>query len=177
MFAFYSMGYQMTLLCKSLIANITYMWLFLLMNCFEMSSQFTNSLTEAKFSNSINFVLFWFKDENIETFCYSLTQPCLNLEPWEGHVTHVQQWTKMGNLIHLIFGVKLWLDTKLYIPNTLNIDLILWHTQLIVCAENVKSGFKLWVFPFTFQAYIPLHTLNCMWVSLFKFHIWILEQF
>ena len=23
---------------------------------------------------------------------------------------------------------------KLYIPNTLNIDLILWHTQLIVCA-------------------------------------------
>jgi hypothetical protein len=23
---------------------------------------------------------------------------------------------------------------KLYIPSTLNIDLILWHTQLIVCA-------------------------------------------
>ena len=24
--------------------------------------------------------------------------------------------------------------SKLYIPSTLNIDLILWHTQLIVCA-------------------------------------------
>ena len=30
---------------------------------------------------------------------------------------------------------------KLYIPSTLNIDLILWHTQLIVCAENVKSWY------------------------------------
>ena len=30
---------------------------------------------------------------------------------------------------------------KLYIPSTLNIDLILWHTQLIACAENVKSWF------------------------------------
>ena len=54
---------------------------------------------------------------------------------------------------------------KLYIPSTLNIDLILWHTQLIVCAENVKS----WGFPFTFQAYTLLHTLNCICVSLFKF--------
>ena len=25
-------------------------------------------------------------------------------------------------------------DPKLYIPSTLNIDLILWHSQLIVCA-------------------------------------------
>ena len=56
---------------------------------------------------------------------------------------------------------------KLYIPSTLNIDLILWHTQLIVCAENVKSWFK----SFTFQAYTLPHTLNCMCVSLFKFHI------
>ena len=69
------------------------------------------------------------------------------------------------------------LKPKLYIPSTLNIDLILWHTQLIVCAENVKSWFKSWVFPFTFQAYILPHTLNWMCVSLFKFHIWILEQF
>ena len=61
--------------------------------------------------------------------------------------------------------------SKLYIPSTLNIDLILWHTQMIVCAENVKSWFKSWVFPFTFQAYILPHTLNCMSVSLFKFHI------
>ena len=55
---------------------------------------------------------------------------------------------------------------KLYIPSTLNIDLMLWHTQLIVCAENVKSWFKSWVFPFTFQAYILPHTLNCTCVSL-----------
>ena len=47
---------------------------------------------------------------------------------------------------------------KLYIPSTLNIDLILWHTQLIVCAEIVKSWFKSWVFPFTFQGYILTHT-------------------
>ena len=60
---------------------------------------------------------------------------------------------------------------KLYIPSTLNIDLILWHTQLNVFAENVKSQFKSWVFPFTFQAYILPHTLNCMCVSLFKFDI------
>ena len=45
-------------------------------------------------------------------------------------------------------------DAKLYIPSTLNIDLILWQTQLIVCAENVKS----WVFPLTFQGYILPHT-------------------
>ena len=77
---------------ESLIANITYMWFFLLMNCFEMSSQ----LIWAKFSNSINFVPFWFKDENIETFCYSLTQPCLTREPWEGHVA--PRWYKIGHL-------------------------------------------------------------------------------
>ena len=52
-------------------------------------------------------------------------------------------------------------DTKLYVPSTPNINIILWHTQLIVCAENIKS----WVFPFTFQAYILFHTLNCMCVS------------
>ena len=32
--------------------------------------------------------------------------------------------------------------SKLYIPSTLNNDLILWHTQLIVCAENIRSWFK-----------------------------------
>ena len=58
---------------------------------------------------------------------------------------------------------------KLYIPSTLK--------HLIVCAENAKSWFKSWFFPFNFQAYILLHTLNFMCVSLFKFHVWILEQF
>ena len=62
------------------------------------------------------------------------------------------------------------LCSKLYIPSTLNIDFVLWYTQLIVCAENVKSWFKSWVFPFTFQAYILHHLLNCMCASLFKFH-------
>ena len=60
---------------------------------------------------------------------------------------------------------------KLYTPSTLNIDLILWYTQLNVCAQNVKSWFESWVFPFTFQAYILPHTLNCMFVSLSRFHI------
>ena len=66
---------------------------------------------------------------------------------------------------------------KLYIPSTLNIDLTLWHTQLIVFAENVKSWFKSWVFPFTFQASILPHTINCMCLSLFEFHTWIFEHF
>ena len=69
------------------------------------------------------------------------------------------------------------LKPKLYIPGTLNIDLILWHTQLIVFVENVKSWFKSWIFPFTFQAYTLPHTLNCMCVSLFMFHIEFLKQF
>ena len=69
------------------------------------------------------------------------------------------------------------ISSKLYIPSILNIDLILWHTKLIVCAENVKSWFKSWVFPFTFQAYFLPNTLNCMCVSLLKNHIGILEQF
>ena len=47
----------------------------------------------------------------------------------------------------------------------------MWHTQLIVFAENIKSWFKSWVFPFTFQAYNVPHTSNCMCVSLFKFHM------
>ena len=58
---------------------------------------------------------------------------------------------------------------KLYTPSTLNIHLILWHTQLIVCAENVKSWLKSWVFPFTFQAYILPHTLNCIYISYLNF--------
>ena len=68
-------------------------------------------------------------------------------------------------------------NAKFYIPSTLNIDLILWHTQLIVCAVNVKSWFKSWVISFTFQTYTMPHALNFIFVSLFKFHIWILKQF
>ena len=61
--------------------------------------------------------------------------------------------------------------SKLHTPSTLNIDLILWHTKLVVCAENVTSWFKSWGFPFTFQAYTLPHTLNSMCVSLSEFHI------
>ena len=75
-------------------------------------------------------------------------------------------------------GTAIWLNlstlsvtAKLYIPSALNIGLILWHTQLNVCAENVKSWIKSWVIYFTFQAYTLPHTLNCICVSLFKFHI------
>ena len=32
------------------------------------------------------------------------------------------------------YFIQNWTKSKLYIPSTLNIDLILWHTQLIVCA-------------------------------------------
>ena len=79
----------------------------------------------------------------------------------------------MHHLSAVKYGMQSFLPAVkvLYIPSTLNIDPILWHTQLIVCADNVKSWFKSWVFPFTFQAYILPHTLNCMSVSLFKFHI------
>ena len=39
-------------------------------------------------------------------------------------------------ILDLFYNVllALVLHTKLYIPSTLNIDLILWHTQLIVYA-------------------------------------------
>ena len=47
-------------------------------------------------------------------------------------------WVSKWNL-HSVF------QPKLYKPSTLNIDFILWHTKLIVCAENVKSWFKSWV--------------------------------
>ena len=40
------------------------------------------------------------------------------------------------------FFFNLSICPKSYIPSTLNIDLLLWHTQLIVCAENVKSWFR-----------------------------------
>ena len=42
-----------------------------------------------------------------------------------------------------------------------------------VCSKIFKS----WIISFTFQAYTLPHTLNCIFVSLFKFHIWILKSF
>ena len=41
----------------------------------------------------------------------------------------------------------------------------------------LKTWSKSWVISFTFQAYTLPHTLNCICVSLFKFHTWILKYF
>ena len=65
---------------------------------------------------------------------------------------------------------------KLYVPSTLNIDLILWHT-LWLCAAKWITHDLIHDFHFTFQDYTLPHTLNCICVSLFKFHTWILKQF
>ena len=48
-----------------------------------------------------------------------------------------------------LFQSKFIFMSKLYIPSTLNIDLILWQS---------------WVIHFTFQAYTLPHTLNCICV-------------
>ena len=56
-----------------------------------------------------------------------------------------QTWVLEEKKIHLSLCLsslkvrspfKIWISgcAQLYIPSTLNIDLILWHTQLIVCA-------------------------------------------
>ena len=50
---------------------------------------------------------------------------------------------------------------------TLNIDLILWHTQLNVCAVKEITHDLIHDFHFTFQAYNLPHTLNGICVSLF----------
>ena len=54
---------------------------------------------------------------------------------------------------------------KLYIPSTLNIDLILWHTQLIVCAcskilnHGLNHGFFLSLFKLIS---CPIHWIVCV---------------
>ena len=70
-----------------------------------------------------------------------------------------------------------WFAAKLYIPSTLNTDNKLWHTQLIVFAVKWIIQDLSHDFHFTFQAYTLPRTLNGMFVSLFKFHTWILKQF
>ena len=83
---------------------------------------------------------------------------------------------------HMSYSLLEWVENwQIFIPSRLELlkthHCVLWHTHLIVCAENVKSWFKLWVIHFTFQADALPHTLNCVCDSLFKFLIWILEQF
>ena len=65
-------------------------------------------------------------------------------------------WTyKIAELNQIDNSIK---QPKLYIPSTLNIDLILWHTQLIVCAENSNQGLNHGVFlsPFKLTP-CPIH--------------------
>ena len=65
---------------------------------------------------------------------------------------------------------------KLYTPSTLNIDFKQWHTQLNVCAVKWITHDLIHDFHFTFQAYALPHTLNGIFVSLYKFHTWISKQ-
>ena len=47
---------------------------------------------------------------------------------------------------------------KLYIPGTLNIDLILWHTQLIVCSKMLNHGLNHGLFLSLFKLIpCPIH--------------------
>ena len=55
-----------------------------------------------------------------------VAHPCLALS--------ILGWKLMKFIFSGIAQTKYALKLKLYIPSTLNIDLILWHTQLIVCA-------------------------------------------
>ena len=104
-------------------------------------------------TNLVNFELFFTKLSEIDTYEKRIDNP-------GGHA-----WGHFFMACHKLGAMAIYLVkqacvndilasvSKLYIPSTLNIDLTLWHTQLIVCAENVTSRFKSWVFPFTFQAY------------------------
>ena len=49
------------------------------------------------------------------------------------------------------------------------------HNWLCV-QKMLNHGLNHVFFSFTFQAYTLPNTLNCMYVSLFRFHIWILKQ-
>ena len=46
-------------------------------------------------------------------------------------------YTRKNSFSHPVCFSGLW--AKLYIPSTQNIDLILWHTQLIVCAVKFSN--------------------------------------
>ena len=97
-----------------------------------------------------------------------------SMDQQNSELSSSKKWRMMmGTLLKRYISKTIWTSPNCFghDQSTLNIDLILWHTQLIVCAENVKSWFKSWVFPFTSQAYILPHTLDCMCFSLSKFHI------
>ena len=46
----------------------------------------------------------------------------------------------IGKLVNLNVLIEVMIFTKLYMPNTLNIDYLLWHIQLIFCAKMYNFG-------------------------------------
>ena len=46
----------------------------------------------------------------------------------------------IGKLVNLNVLIEVMIFTKLYIPNTLNIDYLLWRTQLVLCARMYNFG-------------------------------------
>ena len=70
---------------------------------------------------------------------YSSTQASKKGGQMLEHWGHLCETCEGAGAANLYFDRKSWMEhfnshPKLYIPSTLNIDLILWHTQLIVCA-------------------------------------------
>ena len=82
------------------------------------------------------------------------------IQIWVDYLRFLSWITAAKSLTFLPWDFWLVKKSKLYIPSTLNSK----HWPYTV-AENVKSRFNSWVFPFNFQAYILPHTLNCMCVS------------
>ena len=46
----------------------------------------------------------------------------------------------IGKLVNLNVFIEVMIFTKLYIPSTLNIDYLVWHTQLILSAGMYNFG-------------------------------------
>ena len=87
---------------------------------------------------------------------------------------------KLDTLWSKTFWSPIWFSypCQSYISHVLKILCLYCDTHnWLRVHQNVKSWFKSWVTSFTFQAYTLPHILNCICVSLFKFLIWILNQF
>jgi hypothetical protein len=114
--------------------------------------------------------LLWFYGDFIHVLC--LETPQLSLHYLEKLVVDLACAQKKIDFISEAFS-SLHVSTKvIHTKYSKHWPYTVAHT--IDCAENVKSWFKSWVIYFTYT--LP-HTLNCICVSLFKFHIWTLKQF
>ena len=71
----------------------------------------------------------------------------------------------------------------LQIPSTINIEIILWHSQLNVCAvvkmlnHGLNHGLFISLFKLILCHIHITYILNCICVSLSKINIWISKQF